>query len=199
MLTLEKRDRIRSNVRQFTDNLPESVGNREFLINAFDEIMEEVVTVEMEKVSSSDIKLLIVEMREGFKRIDERFESVDKRFESIQLQMDNRFESMDKRFESLQIQMDKRFESMDKRFESLQIQMDKRFESMDKRFESLQIQMDKRFENVDKRFSSLQWFMGIGLTMLALLITLFGYLKPPITPDMMEKAIISGIEKSKTK
>jgi hypothetical protein len=174
MLTLEKRDRIRSNVRQFTDTLPDNISNREFLINAFDEIMEEVVTIEMEKASSSDIKLLIVEMREGFKRVDERFESV-------QLQMD-------KRFESLQIQMDQRFGAMDKRFESLQIQMDRRFESV-----------DKRFEAIDKRFSSLQWFMGIGLTMLALLITLFGYLKPPITPDMMEKAIISGIEKSKTK
>ena len=31
--------------------------------------------------------------------------------------------------------------------------------------------MDKRFEDMNKRFTSLQWFMGIGFTMLALLIT----------------------------
>ena len=36
---------------------------------------------------SSDIKLLVIEMKEGFRRMDERFEAEDKRFESI----DSRF------------------------------------------------------------------------------------------------------------
>ncbi|MDH4198864.1 MAG: hypothetical protein OEV66_00645 [Spirochaetia bacterium] len=130
MLTLEKRDRIRSNVRQFTGTLPDG-SNSDLLVNAFDEIMEEVVMVESEKASTSEIKLLIVEMREGFKRVDNRFESMQ--------------------------------------------------------------------HQMDQRFNSLQWFMGISLTVLALLITLFGYLKPPITADMLEKAIISGIEKAKIK
>jgi hypothetical protein len=59
------------------------------------------------------------------------------------------------------------FDSMDKRFES----MDKRFESMDKRFDDLIHQIDKRFDQVDKRFSSIQWFMGIGFTFFALIIS----------------------------
>jgi hypothetical protein len=62
---------------------------------------------------------MIIEVREGFKRMDERFESVDKRFESV-----------DKRFESV----DKRFESIDKKFEAVQQQMNRRFDATDKRF-----------------------------------------------------------------
>lgn len=34
-------------------------------------------------VTSADIKELIVEMREGFRRMDERFEQVDKRFDDF--------------------------------------------------------------------------------------------------------------------
>ena len=60
---------------------------------------------------SSDIKLLVIEMKEGFRRMDERFEAVDKRFEAV----DKRFEAVDKHFEAV----DKRFEAEDKRFESI--------------------------------------------------------------------------------
>ena len=49
------------------------------------------------------------------------------------------------------------------------------FETVDKRFESMQKQTDSRFESMDKRFSSLQWFMGIGFTMLAIILTVFKY------------------------
>ena len=48
-------------------------------------------------------------------------------------------------------------------------QVDKRFEQVDKRFEELR-------EDMNKRFTSLQWFMGIGFTMLALLITILTFL-----------------------
>jgi len=61
--------------------------------------------------------LLLTEVRDGFKRMDQRFEAVDKRFE----QVDKRFEQVDKRLE----QMDKRFESSDRRFESLGSRLDK--------------------------------------------------------------------------
>ena len=68
-------------------------------------------------------------------------------------------------------QMDKRFEAVDKRFESI----DKRFEDMihfiDKRFED----MNNRFGDMNKRFNSMQWFMGIGFSFLALLITVLSY------------------------
>jgi len=34
---------------------------------------------------------------------------------------------------------------------------------------------EKRFEAMDKRFSLLQWFIGIGFSVLALLLTLFRF------------------------
>ena len=52
---------------------------------------------------------LLTELREGFKRMDQRFESVDKRFEIMQTKIDQRFEIM-------QTNMDHRFEASDKRF-----------------------------------------------------------------------------------
>lgn len=56
------------------------------------------------------------------------------------------------------------FEAMDKRFDDLIHQMDKRFEQIDKRFEFLAIQMDKRFNTI-------QWFMGLGFTVFAIIIS----------------------------
>ncbi|MCH8317149.1 MAG: hypothetical protein IIA88_01410 [Bacteroidetes bacterium] len=44
--------------------------------------------------------------------------------------------------------------------------MEKRFEAIDKRFEDL-------IHYMDKRFNALQWFMGVGFTVIASLITFF--------------------------
>ncbi len=54
---------------------------------------------------------------------------------------------------------------MNARFEALQREMDKRFEAIDKRFEVL-----------EKRFNFIQWFMGLGFTILVVLMTLFRFL-----------------------
>ena len=64
-------------------------------------------------------KQMITEVREGFKRMDERFESVDKRFESV-----------DKKFEAVQQQMDRRFDASDKRFEAIENRLDKLSQQM---------------------------------------------------------------------
>ena len=78
--------------------------------------------------------------------------------------MRERFEAVDRRFEAV----DKRFEAVDKRFED----MNNRFEDMNKRFED----MNNRFGDMNKRFSGLQWTMGLGFTILAVMITLFQYI-----------------------
>lgn len=83
-------------------------------------------------------------------------------FHLLLQQMDKRFEQVEKRFE----QVEKRFEQIDKRLE----QVDKRFEEMDKRFGLMIDQMNKRFH-------SLQWMIGIGFTVISLLIGLFGFLR----------------------
>jgi len=74
------------------------------------------------------------------------------------------FEAIEKRFEALQRGIIARSEAMDKRFEALLREMSARFEATDKRFEAM-----------DKRFSLLQWFIGIGFSVLALLLTLFRF------------------------
>ena len=88
---------------------------------------------------------------------------------SIRLEMDVknfreemivRFNAVNARFETI----GKRFEATDIRFESL----DKRFESLDKRFEMLQRYMDKRF-------SQMQWTMGLGFTMIVMLMGVFNF------------------------
>ena len=45
-----------------------------------------------------------------------------------------------------------------------------RFESMETRFEAI----DTRFEAMEKRFTTLQWFIGIGFTVISILIAVFG-------------------------
>jgi len=83
---------------------------------------------------------------------------------------------MEKRFESLQREMNARFEAMEKRFEA----SEKRLESLQRepiaRFEALQREMTTRFEAVDKRLGMMQWTMGVGFTVITVLITLSNFL-----------------------
>ncbi|GIV44102.1 MAG: hypothetical protein KatS3mg035_1225 [Bacteroidia bacterium] len=55
---------------------------------------------------------------------------------------------------------------MNTRFEALQKEMNARFEVVNARFESL-----------EKRFTHLTWMMGIGFTMIAILMGLINLLK----------------------
>ena len=148
MITEAKRESVHRKIDLFLKQLGNAQsstanGNYEALKPYFYEIMDTVLDetedLQQRKAESSDIKELIIEVREGFKSIDRRFEQVDKRFE----------------------QVDKRFEQVDKRFE----QVDKRFEQVDKRFEFMHNEMNRRFEQVDARFNRIyqfmMWMMGI--------------------------------------
>ncbi len=44
------------------------------------------------------------------------------------------------------------------------------------RMEDFKSYIDQRFSHIDQRFSILQWMMGIGFTVLALLITLLKFI-----------------------
>ena len=147
-----------------TSNLPVgAVGSSDWSVN------REIETISRTSKIETSIEYLGKQMVDGFARMD-------KRFEDLIHYMDKRFEQMDKRFEDLIHHMDQRFHQMDKRFEDLIHQMDKRFEQVDKRFE----QVDKRFEDLihhmDKRFSLIQWTMGIGFTMITVLMSVYQFL-----------------------
>ena len=62
--------------------------------------------------------------------------------------------------------MDRGFQHFDQRFEQMLHSMDKRFE-----------QVDRRFEQVDRRFSSLQRFLGIGLTLMVVLMSVYEFVR----------------------
>ena len=144
IFTDRKREKIHAKIHQLAIIIkPEKPGDFEPLLREiFDEIYEDVEFLENEKAPQSEIKLLILEMREGFRQ-------------------------MEIRFDAMQIQMDRRFEAVDKRFEAV-----------DRRFEDLIHHMDKRFEAVDRRFSSIQWFLGLGFTILALIMAFFRFYNP---------------------
>jgi len=91
----------------------------------------------------------------------ERVVSVEKSLENLNLRMIERFDQIQKQF----LQVDRRFEDM------LRL-MDVRFEQVEKRFE----QVDKRFEQVDKRFSQMQWTIGLGFTLMTVVMTLYRFL-----------------------
>jgi CRISPR/Cas system CMR subunit Cmr6 (Cas7 group RAMP superfamily) len=50
------------------------------------------------------------------------------------------------------------------------------YKEMNTRFEALQKEMNVRFEALERRFNFLQWFMGLGFSFLAFLITLLSFL-----------------------
>jgi hypothetical protein len=61
---------------------------------------------------------------------------------------------------------------MNRRFEELIHYSDKRFEDMNKRFDD----MNKRFEDMNKKFNLLTWLIGVGFTVVTVLITVFRFI-----------------------
>jgi hypothetical protein len=84
-----------------------------------------------------------------------------------ELSLIERIVRVEEELKALRQTMEVRFESMEKRFEA-------RFEAIDARFESMEIRFEARFESMEKRFTALQWFMGIGFTIISILIAVFG-------------------------
>jgi DNA repair exonuclease SbcCD ATPase subunit len=154
MITDAKREAIHRKIDLFLHELGNGKADalKPYLYDIIDSVVDEAQELQQRKAESSDLRELIIEVREGFKRMDTRFEDL--------------LRYIDKRFE----QIEKRFEQIDKRFE----QIDKRFEMVEKRFE----QLDKRFESIDARFNRLyqflMWMMGLIFTgFLGLYLKLF--------------------------
>ena len=107
-----------------------------------------------------------------FDQIDKRFEQVDKRFE----QVDKRFEQVDKRFD----QVDKRTDQVEKRIDQVERridQVDKRIEQVDKRINHIEQRFETRFDAIDQRFARLHTLMMSGFSILAILMSLFKFIK----------------------
>jgi gas vesicle protein len=121
-----------------------------------EETKEEIMEIRKEtreEISEvrEEIRLLIEMMN---KRFEEQREYTDKRFEELLHYSDKRFDDMNKRFDD-----------MNRRFEELIHYSDKRFEDM-----------NKRFDDMNKKFNLLTWLIGVGFTVLTVLITVFRFI-----------------------
>jgi hypothetical protein len=99
---VKNRKSLHRYITLLTDNLVKREDNK----MEHSEFQQELIKID------GRFNQMITEVREGFKRMDQRFEAVEQRFEAV-----------DKKFESVQQQMDRRFVSMERHF-------DKRFYMM---------------------------------------------------------------------
>ena len=109
----------------------------------------------------SELRILSETTRQFMAFAGRRFDQIDKRFD----QVDKRFEQVDKRFE----QVDKRTDQVEKRID----QVDKRIEQVDKRINHV----EQRFDAIDQRFARLHTLMMSGFSILAILMSLFKFIK----------------------
>ncbi|MEW5813916.1 MAG: hypothetical protein AB1798_00780 [Spirochaetota bacterium] len=97
----------------------------------------------------------------------------EKFYDSPVFKLAERIVRVEEAIKHLSERIDDLIHQIDKRFE----QVDKRFEQVDKRFEDLIHQIDKRFDQVDKHFRMQFSFMSIGFTILAVLMTVYNFVK----------------------
>jgi vacuolar-type H+-ATPase subunit H len=121
-----------------------------------------------------ELKKDISEVREETKKeISEVREEMKKEISEIREDIRLLIEMMNKRFEEQREYTDKRFEELlhysDKRFEDI----NKRFEDINKRFEDV----NKRFEDMNRSLNLLTWMVGIGFTVITVLIAVFRFIQ----------------------
>ena len=125
---------------------------------------------EVKEETKKEISEVREEMR---KEISEVREEMKKEISEIREDIRLLIEMMNKRFEEQREYTDKRFEELlhysDKRFEDI----NKRFEDINKRFEDV----NKRFEDMNRSLNLLTWMVGIGFTVITVLIAVFRFIQ----------------------
>ena len=99
--------------------------------------MEKLILEQLVKLSNQMGEMkgeLQTEMREGFRKVDERFEQIDERFKQV-----------DERFEKMQVQIDERFEG-------IQIQIDEKVDRLDKKIDKLDKKLDDNIKGIANIF-----------------------------------------------
>jgi hypothetical protein len=149
MMTIKEKVKSILSEHPYTKEEPIDKWFEQVLIDVLFEVKEQQEEKLSQKADKIDIKLLI-------ERSDEKFLMLQKetniRFESMQKETNTRFEALQK--------------EMNTRFEALQKEMNARFEGV-----------NARFEAVEKRFTALQWMIGVGFTLLAIIMTLSNFIK----------------------
>jgi len=195
MMTIKEKVKSILSEHPYTKEEPIDKWFEQVLIDVLFEVKEQQEEKLSQKADKIDIKLLIERSDEKFlmlqKEMNTRFEAVNVRFETLQKEMNTRFEAMNARFETLQKEMNTRFEAVNMRFEAMNVRFETLQKEMNTRFENMQKEMNARFEGVnarfegvnarfeaiEKRFTALQWMIGVGFTLLAIMMTLSNFIK----------------------
>ncbi len=162
-LSLEER---KNKIYKFLSFLKENKDD--IAVMELNEIFEEIIKEQKHFVDKFEIKEIIIEMKEGFKRMDQRFQDLIR-------EMNARFETQDKRFEAI-----------DKRFEDLIREMNARFETQDKRFQDLIREMNARFEFINKKINFLTWLLPFILTIFFGLTATMNYVSLNYQKEILE-------------
>jgi len=82
----EKKARLRRRANVFlkTINAPSGDEAVESLVDLLDDFQIDLLDLRDYKADRSELREILIEMREGFRRVDERFEDINKRFSSLQ-------------------------------------------------------------------------------------------------------------------
>jgi hypothetical protein len=144
------------------------------------EALRRYVKLVVESFSEKDdIRELSYEMKEGFKSIGRDMELISDKLSELREGTEKEISEIRSDIRLLIEMMNKRFEEQreytDKRFEELLHYSDKRFEDMNRRLEEIIHYSDKRFEDMNKKFNLLTWLIGVGFTVLTVLITIFRF------------------------
>ena len=123
-----------------------------------DALLEQKITAVVHQILAREVDGLVAEKIATFVKENE--------LRARELSLMERIVRVEEELKSLREIEAARFDAVEKRFEALQREITARFEAVDKRFEAV----DKRFEAMDKRFQTLQWTMGIGFSLLAVLM-----------------------------
>jgi len=99
-----------------------------------------------------NINASLQDIKQDFKRLDNKFDTLDKKF-------DNKFDTLDKKF-------DNKFDTLDKKFDNKFDALDKKF---DNKFDVLDKKLDNKFDTLQSRiWSNFLWLIAmiIGLASL---------------------------------
>ncbi len=119
-------------------------------------------------------------------QIDERVARV----EHEQRAMRSSIDQLTGEVRQLDIRLDDMSAQFDRRLELITQQFDKRLEFMNQQFDRRQAETSANFDrrmaemsaNFDRRINDMKWVIGIGITLIILLMTLFRFIKLPTGP-----------------
>ena len=137
------------------------------------EALKRCVRVVIESFSEkSDVKELGYEVKEGFKLTSKDIQAISDRLYEVKEDTEKTREEIRLLIEMMNKRFEEQREYTDKRFEELLHYSDKRFEDINKRFEDV----NKRFEDMNRSLNLLTWMVGIGFTVITVLIAVFRFI-----------------------